>query len=201
MKDIFGNEATILPEEGEEEIWVDVVGFPQYEVSTFGNIKNKKRKNKLTPRTDKNGYEIVWLYHGMDDDGEQRKCVKVHRVVCEAFYGTPAPDEICDHRDFCRSNNYYKNLRWVDRSESVKHRRPIKRDNVVTLKSTPVVLVDKNTHQMIQKFSSILEAHKQLGLNEIQIFSNIKGYRVPFSIGYFMTEEQYNLMEFKRTHS
>lgn len=149
MKDIFGNEATILPEEGEEEIWVDVVGYPQYEVSTFGNIKNKKRKNKLTPRTDKNGYEIVWLYHGMDDEGTSRKCVKVHRIVCEAFYGTPAPDEICDHRDFCRSNNYYKNLRWVDRSESVKHRRPIKRDNVVTLKSTPVVLVDKNTHQMI----------------------------------------------------
>lgn len=46
---------------------------------------------------------------------------KVHRLVCEAFYG-PAPEGATDvaHFDGCRTNNRVENLRWASRKENMQ---------------------------------------------------------------------------------
>jgi len=71
----------------------------------------------LSPSLDKNGYQYVSLYNKLPGDKIVRKfsSIKVHRLICEAFCGKPSLEKnICDHIDQCRTNNYYKNLHWVD---------------------------------------------------------------------------------------
>ena len=58
MKDMLNNTATILPQPGEEEIWVDMaeIGYPRYQISSFGRVKGIKGEI-LHPNTDKK-----WLF-------------------------------------------------------------------------------------------------------------------------------------------
>lgn len=180
MEDKLGNTATILPEPGEEEIWRPSVEFPDYLVSSFGNIQ--KNGKMLHPSTDKYGYQYINIY-----PKKTHKFRYVHRLVCEAFWGTPEDKNVCDHKDFCRCNNYYKNLRWVDKQQSNIHRQlSTKKISHTTI---PIVLVNPDTNEIIQHFNSIREAHEQTGLSETHITGNVRGYRKNYKIGRFMTEE------------
>lgn len=183
MKDMLNNEATILPQPEEEEIWVDMadMGYPRYQVSSFGRLKGPK--GLLHPRTDKNGYLYCCLYR-IENKMSKPKWVKVHRLVCEAFYGTaPEGKNITDHKDLCRVNNYYKNLHWVDRRENVRNTREHKHRRQGT-RALPIRYFDKD-HNFICDFKNAKEASEVLGLSEVQIRANLSGQRVPFKIGYF----------------
>lgn len=181
MEDKLGNTATILPEPGEEEIWRPSVEFPDYLVSSFGNIQ--KNGKMLHPSTDKYGYQYINIY-----PKKSHKFRYIHRLVCEAFHEKEDGKNICDHKDFCRCNNYYKNLRWVDASESSKHRQKTRAPGIDRTK-IPIVLVDSETHRFKQRFNSIQEAHEQTGLSEAHIANNVIGKRKDYKCGRFMTEE------------
>lgn len=47
------------------------------------------------------------------------KTVKVHRLICEAFHGTPAPGQEVLHADECGTNNVPSNLSWGTRKENL----------------------------------------------------------------------------------
>lgn len=112
----------------------------------------------------------------------------IHRLVCEVFNGPPIGDaNICDHIDFCKCNNYYKNLRFISPSDSQYHRKPPRKMRVSML-STPILLLDEDGN-IIQRYESIREAHNETGLNERQIYCNITGTRKPFKIGRFVVEK------------
>lgn len=189
MTDRLGNVAEILPEVGEEEIWKVIPGFPKYECSSFGKIKNIKTNHLLQQIPDKNGYLVLNLYR--DENGFAiRHHKRVSRVVCRTFYGEPEdPTMVCDHIDRCRINNYYKNLHWATLEENRNNRTdPYKK---LTLKpNTPVVLMDKEG-KFVARYKNANEASKETGLSKSQISANVNGQRAPFSIGYFITEEQY----------
>lgn len=108
----------ILPAPGEEEIWVTCKEYPCYEVSSFGNVRAIGAKNKMSPKkTNKGSYPQVHLRKGIDNPNGVYP--KVHRLVAVAF--VPNNDEtkiLVDHIDRNRSNNYYKNLRWVNYTEN-----------------------------------------------------------------------------------
>lgn len=55
--------------------------------------------------------------------GIARKCLLVHRLICEAFHGA-CPSDKCqvDHLDRDPSNNRPENLRWVTPSENSRNR-------------------------------------------------------------------------------
>lgn len=113
--DKLGNEAQILPDKNEVEFWKWVPGSSKYLVSSFGRVIGPRGEIKLS--NDAWGYLRFSFYP--DGKGEKRKTAKVHRLVCEAFYGPPPEGkEQCDHIDGCRENNYYKNLRWASPSEN-----------------------------------------------------------------------------------
>ena len=192
MVDRLGNEAKILPEEDELEQWVDCPHFEErYSVSTFGRIQNKRTGRMLSPSLDKNGYQYVSLYNKLPGDKVVRKfsSIKVHRLICEAFCGKPSLGKnICDHIDQCRTNNYYKNLHWVDTTGNRNNRTNDYKQ--VLGKSVPIVLLDRDGN-FIQRFENADDAHGQLGLSKSQISANITGQRIPFQIGYFMTEKDY----------
>lgn len=111
-----------------EEVWKDIKGYEGwYQVSNLGQVKRLKkvhfnhgkeniveREHILTPTTDKNGYLVVIL----SNKGENRKHVKVHRLVAEAFIENTENKPQVDHINRIRNDNRVENLRWVTNSEN-----------------------------------------------------------------------------------
>lgn len=184
MKDMLGNQASILPERGEEEVWIELtdLGFPRYQISSFGRIKGINGQI-LHPATDKNGYLYCCLYV-IENKQSVRKWVKVHRLVCRAFYGEPTDDKnLTDHIDRCRVNNYYKNLRWASKSENARNtkEKAVRRNGT---KAMPIMLYNRNGNPLMT-FENVKEAVEFFGISEQQLRANLSGHRAPFRFGYF----------------
>ena len=94
------------------ETWKVINDFPNYEISNFGNIRNKTKLLKIVPN--KQGYNIVVLCNGI------RKTINVHRLVAAAFVPNPENKPCVDHIDGDRANNHADNLRWVTAKENCK---------------------------------------------------------------------------------
>lgn len=100
-----------------EEIWKDVIDFEStYEVSSFGNVRNKKTNRILKP-TKHNGYFYLHLYKN-----NKSKTVMVHRLVANAFILNPSKKLEVNHKDKYRTNNYVSNLEWSTREENNFHK-------------------------------------------------------------------------------
>lgn len=119
-----------------QEVWKDIEGFPGYQVSDQGRVKNKSRNTLLVAHPSKKGYYHVGLYR----NGE-RKNLYVHQLVGNAFLGCPDdPTLEIDHIDTDKSNNKIDNLEWVTRSENAKRafmkgvRKPVDHPNSVPIK-------------------------------------------------------------------
>jgi hypothetical protein len=189
MKDMLNHTATILPDPKEEEIWVDMteMGYPRYQVSNFGRVKGIKGE-VLHPSTDKNGYLYCCVYV-IENKMSKRKWVKIHRLVCEAFNGKPEGDRnITDHIDHCRINNYYKNLRWVNKDENAKNADRSNSPRYGGKTGLPIWLYGKNGERLM-RFENVKEASEFFGISEYQLRANLCGHRAPFRIGYFKYEE------------
>ena len=97
----------------------------KYEVSNFGRIRRWKPKHDdwkilstSNQRKDGTGYHY-FRFKGADN---QLRTKSVHRLVALAFVSKPSPeyDFVC-HIDYNKGNNRADNLKWVTRSELVKH--------------------------------------------------------------------------------
>ena len=95
------------------EIFVNVEGFDNYQVSNYGKIKNKK-----TGRLLKQSYtEKKYLKVNLSRDGVSHTR-RVHRVVCEHFNPNPGRLPEVDHTDCDKDNNRADNLRWCTSQEN-----------------------------------------------------------------------------------
>lgn len=106
-----------------QEEWRKVPGIPDYEISSFGNIRSYKpyRNNAPTPleprpvvvREDKDGYRRVNLYKG----GSPIE-FRISSLVATAWHG-PRPDGmVVRHLDGDRTNDSPENLRWGSHKEN-----------------------------------------------------------------------------------
>ena len=176
---------TILPAEGEVEQWRVIEACPKYEVSNFGRVRHVVRKHILTPKIDKGGYHIVYFY---SSETKKIKGYRVHRLVAFAFCDgyVPGEKELIDHIDHCPSNNYYKNLRFVSKSENSKNRLNSHRSFVINVYKMPVALFDKNSNELIATYNNIVQASNELNLSIEGICENIHRRRKPYQAGYFV---------------
>ena len=101
---------------GIKEIYMPIDDYSNYEVSNFGNVKNRKTGKILKARLNNNGYELVALCDGIN----KPKNFKIHRLVLIAFEGKSKDEnqKCVDHIDNDRTNNCLFNLRWASNQEN-----------------------------------------------------------------------------------
>jgi hypothetical protein len=97
------------------ELWLPVSDFPNYEVSSNGRVRNKKRGNILKPTLAK-GYPRVKL-----SDKNKCKPITVHRLVADAFYDGNHEGLQVNHINGDKTDNFIGNLEWVTGSENILH--------------------------------------------------------------------------------
>lgn len=183
------NPTPILPGPEEIEIWKAHPIYSAYEISTFGNVRRANNKHPLTPCVSARGYAVVHLRSGIKN--KHGKVIKIHNLVADTFLEPGRPDQIeIDHLDRNRTNNYYKNLRWVTYKENAENTKPVRRQKVY-MDRPALVLLDKNTHELIQEFKDLAEASAKMGVSPPGIRDNVHGVRPPYRFGYFMIKDEY----------
>lgn len=101
----------------EYEEWKVIEGFDNYEVSSYGRIRNTQRSSpclrlKVTDR----GYLTVCLCKR-----NIHKHRRVHNLVMAAFVGPKPPEYQTNHKDGNKQNNRLTNLEYVTASANVLH--------------------------------------------------------------------------------
>ncbi len=136
-------------------IWKTIPGMSGiYEVSNFGEIRNKITKKLLHISCNSKGYAIVNM---------QKKLYKVHRIVAETFVKKPKTDKTLqiDHIDRNRMNNNSKNLRWVSASENRKNQKKRAKYNRLTGKKIKRICIATGEEFI---FQTLTEAAKSVNM-------------------------------------
>lgn len=179
------------------EIWRDVVGFEShFQVSNLGRLLSKRTNKMLKQGTSKSGYKVISTRVG----GRAGKCycLKVHRLVAEAFLASPSEAIIAKcatehygkvivrHLDNDKENNSAGNLAWgssQDNTDDFK-KTPAFSVHVKRLKEHPptgkaaVELRDyiKSRYQAGSKTDGARALAKELGIHHTNI-ARIAGNR------------------------
>lgn len=92
--------------------------YPYFAANREGLLINVKTGRMSKGSRDDRGYfrAAIW-----DNETKTKKDVKVHRVVCTAFYGPPPGDNYeVGHGNDIRSDNRAENLSWVTRLDNMR---------------------------------------------------------------------------------
>lgn len=164
------------------EEWRPIEGFPRYEISNKGRVKsftNPKKPKILRPHRLKSGYLLVHLAKGEEWGSNQTECVRVHKLVADAFI--PNPENKCHirHKNLNREDNRVENLKWVTREESnadpiTKANRQAAIPQRVEKTSRPVLVYDEELN-LLSAFTSTAETARQLNLSQGNIVNVCSG--------------------------
>ena len=98
------------------EEWKQLVDYKNYEVSSFGQVRNKKTGRILKP-CNNGGY----LYVGLSLNG-QTKSFSVHRLVASIYLDNLDNKPHVNHKDKNKCNNVLDNLEWMTTEEQMQHK-------------------------------------------------------------------------------
>lgn len=107
------------------EIWKPVVKYAtHYEVSNLGRVRrinpthtNKNPNGILNPRFHGAGYPMITICI----NNKRTSCL-IHRLVAEAFLGTPTKDRyFCNHKNGIKTDNRVENLEYCSNLENIEH--------------------------------------------------------------------------------
>ena len=118
------------------EQWKIITEAKNYEISNFGNVRNRNTKKELKGRLCKNGYLQVSLK--IDETGKFTNRY-IHRLVAIYWLDNQENKREVNHIDGNKLNNSLENLEWVTSSENQKHRHSIG--------------IDKTSNRKIGKFN------------------------------------------------
>lgn len=100
------------------EIWKDLEGDfgNQYQISNYGNVRNKITNKLLKYNLDERGYPRIRLSYN-----NIKSSYRIHRLVAIAFIDNPESKIQVNHIDGDKLNNHFSNLEWSTNSENQKH--------------------------------------------------------------------------------
>ena len=98
------------------EVWVDAKGYPGYEVSSEGRIRNKKTGRILHQYEGTAGY----LQLSLRVDNAQTN-VRSHRLIADSFFDGDHEGKDVNHIDGNKKNNFIGNLEFCTRQENIRH--------------------------------------------------------------------------------
>lgn len=106
------------------EEWKQIRQVYGFEISSKGRFRNVVTGNILKQRIGNTGYYQVSIRPG----GRNCKpyCLKIHKLLAEAFIDNPDNKPHINHIDGNKTNNDLKNLEWVTHKENMQHARDMK---------------------------------------------------------------------------
>lgn len=129
------------------EEWKSITDFPNYEISSLGNVKNI-----ITGKVLKNSLKCGYYYISLTNKN-CKKTLLVHRLVALAFIENPENKTDVNHKDKNKLNISVSNLEWMSRRENNIHRcQGVK---ITCNKNKEVLRIDKNTNEILEKYNSI----------------------------------------------
>lgn len=154
------------------EIWKDIEGYPNYQVSNMGRVKSLERidnnnhlvKEKILKGIkERKGYFLVSLWK----DGEG-KSFSVHRLVAQAFLDNPNNLPQVNHKNEIKDDNRVENLEYCDSKYNANYGTRNKR------LSKPILQFSK-TGEFIREWDSATQVEKELGIDNSSIAKCCKG--------------------------
>lgn len=97
-----------------QESWQEIPGYPGYEASTQGHIRNKHTGRVLSASPNNKGYLLTTL--SLKHTAHR---ALVHRLVMLAFVG--ASDLQVNHKDGDKTNNHLSNLEYTTCKQNIEH--------------------------------------------------------------------------------
>ena len=99
---------------------IRLLDYPNYDVSSWGNVRNRTTGKILKQSTSCAGYKVVRI------DGYGIKTV--HRLIARAFLNNHENKKNVDHKNRDKTNNNVINLRFATDSEN-QHNKCIQKNN------------------------------------------------------------------------
>jgi hypothetical protein len=149
------------------EEWKNISDFPNYQVSSFGNVKNVKT-GRMLKAANQGGYYQVGL---------SNKSQMVHRLVASAFLDNLENKPQVNHKDKNGLNNNLSNLEWCTNLENSIHRST--GITQTTNQNLSVLRIHLITEEKLEKYDSIELASQWLLENNYGL--NIKSNRTGIS--------------------
>lgn len=136
----------------EIEVWKNIVEFENYEVSSFGKVRNKKT-GRVLKASNNGGY----YYVGLSKDCKLFS-FSVHRLTCCAFIPNNENKEHVNHKDKNSLNNNIDNLEWMTPKENNIHRSL----GVIqtTNQNLAINRIHTETNEKLETYNSIDDASK-----------------------------------------
>ena len=166
---------------------ITVVGYEDYLIYPDGKVFSTKSNKFLKPNITPQGYKSVELFN---NNGSKR--LLIHRLVAQAFIPNPNNYPQVNHIDENPSNNAVTNLEWCTAKYNMNYgngakKRHLKIDYTKPIfkeiarkngkkVSIPVLQIDK-TGNVINRFNSIKDAERNLGITNSHICECCKGKR------------------------
>lgn len=166
------------------EIWKIINEYPEYEVSTYGNIRSidrsfidsmgrkyhkKGQLLKLNYQTDKDGYTQVMV--SLWSNKKYHRLL-VHRLVAKAFIPNPNNLPQINHKDEDSTNNYVDNLEWCTCKYNINYNDLIERRSKNKCRKIDVFDIE---NRFIETVASGIEASKKYKVSRGSISSCCNG--------------------------
>lgn len=175
-----------------EEIWKQIKIYDKYinyEISSFGRIRNMNNKKILTPYKRKYMYYRFNLFNDI-------KTISIHNLVATSFIDKPKNLDWILHINGNKCDNRVENLKWVTHSDIIK--QSYKNSNRKS-KGNIIEQWNCDTDTFIQRFYSLRQAAKAMNIPERYLYDKIDYIELPtgnFYFKYINLTNDLNLNEF-----